>query len=651
MVECGVSDNYLSKAKSVNSSCWHFINDPCDSRKVLIGYEELKDKYKLLVTRRFGNPYEYIALEPLRSLIKRDLKALDYFENYRLPDGRHLPMKPVNYVQLYTRHAELFNMISYVIDNKKVLKKDLCLSMDTFWATIPTIIRTDQYDYLPQTTDNIKKRWRIYATGGYETLISAKFGNQNTAKLKTQEHIDLLLRLIKTHQNLEDTIVCRYFNMAAGELGWNFEISPQTVGLYRKQNDIIVASERKGKAQFMHRLRVAVQRSKPKNAGVLFEYDGWAVELLFQHTDKSGKTSYNNRLELMTVYDPFNDYIVGYSIGQENTATIKAAIKNSVDNIHRLTGRYFLLNELLTDNWGRGTLTEFYNRVAVIHRYASVGNAKDKTIEPFFNRLNDEEFRAQPNTTGHNLTSRKENQPNMDWLSKHKKDLPTLDQGYFQIQQLVERHRAKREQEWLNSFHELIASGRLHEIDRVTYLRIFGLTSEETNTLVNTGIRKQINGIVYHFNTLDLTFRSLTHTRWSIVYDPADLTTVLAINEDGTHQFLLEQNLRPSQAISERTESENHYANRISGFNKHMEKHIIDSISGIDERTQALIEQTSLKTMLIVDGQQKKTLQQAKNVKSLPIQDAEFTEDKPGVDAQNWWEDVDYLRNKAQTDL
>jgi hypothetical protein len=39
MVQAGVKAEYLSKAKSTGTKCWHFISDPQDNRKVLIGYE------------------------------------------------------------------------------------------------------------------------------------------------------------------------------------------------------------------------------------------------------------------------------------------------------------------------------------------------------------------------------------------------------------------------------------------------------------------------------------------------------------------------------------------------------------------------------------------------------------------------------------
>ena len=45
-LECGFSKGTLDNARNRQSPSWEFIDDPADKRKVLIGYEMLKDDYK-----------------------------------------------------------------------------------------------------------------------------------------------------------------------------------------------------------------------------------------------------------------------------------------------------------------------------------------------------------------------------------------------------------------------------------------------------------------------------------------------------------------------------------------------------------------------------------------------------------------------------
>lgn len=658
MVDSGISEQTMHLARFRASTSWKFIDDPHDKRKVLVCYESLKDKYKLMVRNAFGDPYNSMTLEPLRHMVQRDLNAFQFYTDYTLPNGNKLPTKP-DYIDIYTRQAELFNMITYVMNNKRVMKNELCMSMDVFWESIAKIVIADKYEYLPQTVDNIKKRWRKYQQQGYGSLVSNKFGNANTQKISSAEHKALLLKLIAAHHNLEDTVVASKYNEAAAQLGWGFTISAPTVRVYRRKYDMEIAASRKGKSQLIHRLRPTLMRDKPKYAGILFEYDAWTAELLFQSSghDREGKKKidYNVRLQMMAVYDPFNDYIVGYHIGKEKSETIRAAIKNAVDNIHRLTGRYFLVNELVTDNFGRGSMDNFYRKAAMLHRPATVGNAKSKTIESFFNRFNNEVCRDQFNTTGHNITSRKDNQPNMDWLDKHKKDLPTVEQGYMQIEMLIQKHRAPREQQWLESYQQLIAEGRVKEIDRTTYLMIFGTTDGFTNRISNAGIRKQISGVEYTYDLHNLDFRRQTFTDWTLIYDTNNLETVLAVNEDGTKRFLLAQKQSVPLAASEWRDEHHRIANKTFGFNRHIESHVTQKLSEIDEVTAKIIDQTPLKTMFIHAGQQKKALQEAQNVHDFtPIQQ-ENTSEEGGVNAL--FDDVDrlfdpeFIQNLANNNL
>jgi len=90
MVACGINELYLRKAKSSGTKCWSFINDPSDRRKVLINYESLKDQYKKMVISKFGNPYEYMAKEPIRKMVKPDFKAEDHFRSYRFDNDKSL---------------------------------------------------------------------------------------------------------------------------------------------------------------------------------------------------------------------------------------------------------------------------------------------------------------------------------------------------------------------------------------------------------------------------------------------------------------------------------------------------------------------------------------------------------------------------------
>ena len=116
MVECGVSETYLKKAKSIGTKCWHFIDDPADKRKVLIGYEELKDEYKAKVNLRFGNPYDLVARQPILKMVQADPAAHDYYFGYSY-DKNGIPTRlDPGQVAKSTRSAAWLRLVGRVND-------------------------------------------------------------------------------------------------------------------------------------------------------------------------------------------------------------------------------------------------------------------------------------------------------------------------------------------------------------------------------------------------------------------------------------------------------------------------------------------------------------------------------------------------------
>ena len=138
MVQCGVSEAYLKKAKSTDTRCWTFMKDPQDGRKVLIDFEEMKPVYREMVERRFGNPYEHVARTPILNMLELDWRANEFFMGYRyyVPSavpGRHEEKQlPAAVVNKYTRAAAWLELVNKVNGNKKILTNELGLSVSEF---------------------------------------------------------------------------------------------------------------------------------------------------------------------------------------------------------------------------------------------------------------------------------------------------------------------------------------------------------------------------------------------------------------------------------------------------------------------------------------------------------------------------------------
>lgn len=59
--------------------------------QVYIEFDSLPPLYKQLVFEKYGDPYEYASLQPLRDLCNRiDVKAIEFFDRYLKPNGHPL---------------------------------------------------------------------------------------------------------------------------------------------------------------------------------------------------------------------------------------------------------------------------------------------------------------------------------------------------------------------------------------------------------------------------------------------------------------------------------------------------------------------------------------------------------------------------------
>ena len=192
MVECGVSERYLWKANSVGTKCWDFTNDPTDKRKVLVGYDALKDTYKQMVESRYGNPYEYAAKQPILDLVVNNWKANEWYRAYRFEGSKFLSMETVN---KYTRGASWLDLV-LKMDNYQI-KKLLNIPVIAYHNHVKDLIQTEKnrgaiegyagIDVLPGVFPSSQQRLAAlaaqYKAEGFDVLIDARFGNKNSAKL------------------------------------------------------------------------------------------------------------------------------------------------------------------------------------------------------------------------------------------------------------------------------------------------------------------------------------------------------------------------------------------------------------------------------------------------------------------------------------
>lgn len=551
LVSCGVSENTVKKAGLRNSSGWEFINDPADKRKVLISYERLKDAYKELVKVRFGNPYEYLAKDPIRKMVTRDPEAEKYYLAHRYGNNKSLP---IDHVKKYTTAASWLNMLVKANADKKEIKKQLNLTIDQFYIHVMELFKTDKVD-LPTNYAKLLAKRREYEAKGYESLIDWRFGNKNAAKIDDEVSESLLLELLSHPNQYDDVYIGMKYNEWAVTNSYE-PITAATVGIWRRKLEYLISAARNGRAAYYDKFSTQIKGFRPTAPLLMVESDDNFLDLLFLDPEDKTQHKYYHKYKAIVVTDSYNDYVLGYAYAENiTTELVRAAYLNAMYHVRELTGNWFVPHEVKTDRWALAELQPFYSAFANYYP-TPVGSKKRGYLEQFFSSATWENaLKAGANNyTGNNLTA-KNRGVNMEELELNKKNRPTLQEGIGQVENFFHRLRLEvgksgksKQQEWLEAFAET-PDNRKKSITDEQFLLYFGVQHRPRNgkqiKITNGGVEPQIQGVQYGFKVPPALYLPNVGKPVSIIYDPYDLSRVLVTDFASLRFIATTQRLQP----------------------------------------------------------------------------------------------------------
>lgn len=292
-----------------------------NGRTALYAVESLPLKWRTEVYKRYPDLQEQADSREFIDTVEPDGKALSFYQDYKLSDGRNLPDDKV---LEYASNAAIMNAFrrrwEAHVSKRQRSGKRTTLAKE-FWsraaAALPRL--ADHFPHsLPGSPRRLQMKFAEYVSSGYECFISGKFLNGNAGKVLTDEQTGYLATLISNPNNVQDTVVAKFYNAKARMLGWK-EITAAAVGVWREKLQLEAAAGRLGVTSFRANKTMQVKRSRPTAPFLMCSLDGWTVELLYQktRTDKKGHnvTTYTNRLTIVVVLDPCVDYPMGYAVG------------------------------------------------------------------------------------------------------------------------------------------------------------------------------------------------------------------------------------------------------------------------------------------------------------------------------------------------
>ena len=290
----------------------------------------------------------------------------------------------------------------------------------------------------------------------------------------------MLQELASDGRNLDNEMIAMLYNTVASKLGWN-TILAGTVANWKLRNMDVQYVGRHGVVAHRNNKAMQVKRRAPRFPLYYWTVDGWDVELLYQQREereKNGKkysvVTYSNRPTVVMLLDPCTRYPVGYAIGTHETPElIREAFRNAFKHVKELFGHYYKPWQLQTDNYGKKTLLSFYEACTRVYTPARVKNAKAKVVEPYFKKVNSKYCHLLPNWSGYGVTSRKENQPNDEWLNQNRHKFPGWDGVVGQVEGIIRVLRSESIEKYRQAWGKMAVEDRLEMSDE-EYLVLFG---------------------------------------------------------------------------------------------------------------------------------------------------------------------------------
>jgi hypothetical protein len=537
---------------------------------VLIPFESLHQDYRRLVIAKYGDPYEYMANQPILDRIKYDLTAERWYVKYRTPDNK--PLK-ANRITEYSTAIGYLNFLKEVKANPRIAKDDLKLTMGAFWQTMGNLIKTRNVS-LPTHRIRLAEKIESYNQHGYSCMIEDfRFGNSNGAKIKDPVAKAFLEELIAHPHKHDDTIIMQKYNEWAEANGREKIETASTVGKYRRNNDWKITPERVGMKGNNNKYGKVIHRKRPSAPLLMLNSDDNDLDLFFKHTyivfdKKMGKdvekTTEFKRYTLMVVMDAYNDYILGYAIGDEQTHDlIRAAYLDAMYHIKHLTGQWYLPHQIVSDRWGldvklQGTLANFYKSLGT-YTPALQYNARSKHIERAFGVEWHQQLKFYPNYAGFNVKAKEELNP--DAVAINKGNYPSSEEAPTIIAQFIEtmRNTKDRKEKWKAAFK---ASAKSQErlISDEQFLMIMGIQHEtgngrDGNTITNDGLRPTIGGVNYHYEVPEALYLQTIGKKVQIYHDGIDMSRVL-VTDGQDLRFVATQGWEAPSALADRVEGD-----------------------------------------------------------------------------------------------
>ena len=294
----------------------------------LIALDSLPDKYKAKIKEMYPDGNKTRVKAWVLKNYEEDQNAVAYFMNRKdLPAAR---------IREYIVNASVLNCCIKLYDRAKTAQK---LFGGTYnWQEMTEVIESLREEYnhtLPSSVMRFRKKVNTYRKGGYEVLVSGKFGNQSARKVSQKMERLILSIAAMDNKPFNSTVHDCYVKFVVGELevydyetgeilqcddftkdGEPITLSESTISnvLNKPKNRVLIEHAQDSWTKFYHEQAPHVHRHAPEFSFSKISFDDRDLPRKLKDTKIRPKAYY--------AYDVTSQCVVGYAYNRMKTTDL-----------------------------------------------------------------------------------------------------------------------------------------------------------------------------------------------------------------------------------------------------------------------------------------------------------------------------------------
>lgn len=508
-----------------------------NGRKALVAYESIPDRFKKLIREKVGDPYASVKNIVFSDYMNWDHNAEQYFRDYLLDNGSHLPEKKQ---KEYTHQAVMFNTVKHIVSNVVVQKRfgGKKLMWDRMLEAIGNLPETWMHTRYKNVV-SFKRAIQKYDDESYGSIVSGKWMNSNPSKI-IGDVADFILSQYCLPVKYTITDVLRIYESVRENKGWK-SLTERAVGTWldKAEQKRIWMLARDGREEYMKHFGHTVTRNRTQwFPNAWWAIDGTKLDLVHFANNKQKMAA---ELKINVVFDVYSEKIIGWDIAYtENHASHFRAIKMAVNEAGC---RPFLFTYDKQSGHTSNKMQDLYDKLPAkggTHYSHKVGR-KSSPAEQIFNRLQQQVISKMWFSDKQSIKVRTaNNKPNTDFIVEYKSALPTVDEFNKIFQALVNKWNAGKQEDWDYNRTQMYDQETEHreEINIMDQLSMFWIDETKTKKYYAHGMPLTVEGKDYIYevydeaNNVDLDFRrKFVGENLIVRYDPERLDEFVGLYE------------------------------------------------------------------------------------------------------------------------